>query len=161
MFNFARYFRKKIASKYMDRFVQDIDYKELKKEDRNGYKYEMIMDRCVYTKVTGYRISHEYFELYKDGRLVIKAGYRWDGPSGITVDTPSFMRSSCVHDIFFQCLRENLFMVLKDKLNELFVIANQELRRIAKYDGMMWPRYHWVYIAVDQFGKKHAMPRQL
>jgi len=108
--------RRKVCSKYMERFIQGLDYRELTKAERKAtrkrYKYEMLADRMVFTKVTGYLISHEYFELYEDGRLLIKKGYRWDGPSGVTLDTASFMRSSCVHDVFFQCLRENLFMLI-------------------------------------------------
>ena len=157
----------------MDRFIQGCDYRRLKKKERKGKsnnKYEMIQDRFVYTRITGYRISHKYFELYEDGRLLIKKGYRWDGPSGITVDTASFMRGSAVHDVYFQCLRENLFMIIVPKGQsmsdmvqwfDLFTAANQEIRRLCRIDGMMWPRYHWVYRAVQSLGKKHAQPRTL
>ena len=154
----------------MDRFIQGCDYRLLNKKERAGkkhHKYEMLEDRFVYTRITGYEIKHRYFELFKDGRLLIKKGYRSDGPSGVTVDTASFMRSSITHDVIFQALRENLFMIIvpngqkmSDMLEwyDLFTLANEELRRIAKIDGMMWPRYHWVFRAVQSFGKTHALP---
>ena len=171
MFNLTNYYRKKITARYMDRFIQGCDYRRLNKKERAGkkhHKYEMIQERMVFTDIKGYRISHKYFELYEDGRLLIKVGYRWDGPSGITLDTASFMRGSCVHDIFFQCLRENLFMIIVPKgqnmgdliqWRDLFSLANKEIKRLCKIDGMMWPRYHWVYAAVQWFGKAHALPR--
>ena len=157
----------------MDRFIQGCDYRRLSRKERRGkkhHKYEIIQDRFIYTRITGRRISHKYFELYEDGRLLVKRGYRYDGPSGFTVDTPSFMRGSCGHDIFFQCLRENLFMIIvpngqkmKDMIEwqDLFTMANQELRRLCRVDGMMWPRYHWVYTAVQNFGKRHAIPKNV
>ena len=172
MFNLARYFRKRLSKKYAKRFIQGTDYKELSKSERSGKKhnkYEMLRNCVVLTEIKGYRISHRYFELYEDGRLVIKTGYRWDGPSGPTVDTPSFMRGSCVHDIFFQCLRENLFILIKLKWESwgevsnwrrLFNLSNKELRRFCIEDGMMYPRYDWVYYAVKKAGAKHARPKE-
>ena len=170
MFNLAKYFRRRPSKKYADRFIEGHDYRALTKKERAGkrhHKYEMLQDRFVHTNITGYRISNKYFELYEDGRLLIKKGYRWDGPSGVTVDTASFMRSSAVHDCFFQMLRENMFMIIvpnDQKMSDmvewvlLFTLANEELRRVAKIDGMMWPRYHWVYRAVQSLGKTHALP---
>ena len=173
MFNFFKRNRLKVCKKYLGRFIQGIDYRSLNAKERAGkkrHKYEMLRDRFVHTNVTGYRISHKFFELYEDGRLLIKCGYRWDGPSGITIDTASFMRSSCAHDVLFQMLRENMFMIIvpNDQTMSdmvewlvLFTLANEELRRIAKIDGMMWPRYHWVYTAVQNFGKRHAIPKNV
>jgi hypothetical protein len=44
--------------------------------------------------------------LSADGVLTIKAGYRWDGASGPTFDTPSTMFASLVHDALYQLMRE-------------------------------------------------------
>jgi hypothetical protein len=45
-------------------------------------------------------LTTEYDEdWFSTGRkLVIKAGYRWDGPSGPTLDLPTWMRGPLVHD---------------------------------------------------------------
>jgi len=172
LFLTAGYFRKKYSPKYGERFIQSVEYRKLNRKERRGkegHKYEMLIDRTEYTKLTGFRISHKYFELYKDGRLVIKKGYRWDGPSGPTVDTASFMRGSAIHDVFFQCMRENLFMFIKVKWESwgevsnwrhVFNLSNKELKRFCIEDGMMWPRYHWVYYAVQKAGAKNARPTE-
>ena len=146
-----RYLRRRISKKYAHRFIQDVDYIEI---DHLVYKYKMIRDRSIHTEIKGYRITTNYFTLYEDGRLIIFAGYAWDGPSGPTLDTPAFMRSSCAHDVFFQILRESLIPDFDRLL--VFSTANQELKRISKIDGMLCPFYHIIKIAVDFMGKKYA-----
>jgi len=150
-FSASRYFRKRHSKKYADRFVQGVDYEEIQ---HPLYKYRMICERVVKTQVYGRKIITEFFVLYKDGRLRILGGYCWDGPSGPTIDTPSFMRSSAVHDVLFQILREG--RVADGVRRDFFLLANSELRRISKIDGMWWPRYDIVKFAVDKFGAKHA-----
>lgn len=151
-FNLARYFRKKICRKYPHRFIQGIDYKEI---DHPKYKYEMIRDREVQTSWLGSPIKTEFFELDVLGMLTIKKGYRWDGPSGPTVDTPSFMRSSAVHDCFFQILRLGL---IEDELREnFFLVANDDLEVLSVEDGMLKTRASIVRFTVSQFGKKHTL----
>jgi len=154
MWSLSRYFRKKPSKKYPERFIQGIDYKEI---DHPKYKYEMICTRVVWTNVKGYSISHPLFSLTKRGRLTVRNKYRWDGPSGPTVDTPSFMRSSCVHDVLFQCLRSGLFGELtEEEFEDLFELSNKELERLSVHDGMMWPRSYIVREVVQQFGERHA-----
>lgn len=175
--NFAEKNRKYFNDAYPDRFIQDIDYrylniKERRSSKKKNYKYEMIQDRSIYTLIMGYRIQHKYFDLYEDGRLVIKKGYRSDGPSGVTIDTASFMRGAFMHDVLFQCLRENLFKLLTsvkspcqtcflddDKWRELFDIANSELKRICVNDGMLKSRGYIVEKAVKNFGSQYALPK--
>lgn len=159
MWNLARYFRKRYTSKYPERFVQGMDYKELYDDEK--YRYEMTANRVVWTKLTTFTVCHEFFSLSCDGRLTIFKGYRSDGPSGLTVDTPSFMRSAFTHDVFFQMLREWLFGDLTEaEFQAIFKLANQELQRLSCEDGMMWPRHYIVESAVQQFGEKHARPTQ-
>lgn len=166
----ARYFRKRYSSKYQERFVQGLDYRELPKADRNGHKYEMLRPRTIATSVKGLTIDHEYFSINVFGLMTLKLRYRWDGPSGPTVDTASFMRGSGAHDVWFQILRELEKLLKSGKLilsqdwriarpllrRKLFNLANQDLRTHCKEDGMMWPRYHWVYYSVKKLGGKYA-----
>jgi hypothetical protein len=149
----------------MEKFIKNVDY--VRKYDINPYKYEMVVDRCIYTKLMHYEIHHKYFAIYPDGRIVVKSGYCWDGPSGVSIDTPSFMRGSCIHDIVFQCLRDDLFNLKKHisrcNFNEkewkkIFNLANKELRRICIEDGMWRIRAFWVYQAVQILGAKYALP---
>jgi hypothetical protein len=155
MWSLARYFRKRYSAKYPERFIQGIDYKEI---DHPEYKYEMTLNRVIWTNVKGYRIYSPFFSLAKDGRMTMFIKYRWDGPSGPTVDTPSFMRSSGVHDVFFQCFREGLFGSLTEKeFQALFRLTNEELERLSILDGMIWPRSYIVKVSVQKFGERYAV----
>lgn len=146
------YFRKKESLKYPERFIQGVDYKKI---DHPIYKYEMLRDRAIITRQVGYKVNAEHFSLNEFGLKIIRAGYRSDGPSGPTVDTPSFMRSAFSHDVDFQILRSGL--IPDRSRDKFFHRANLELRRISKEDGMMWPRYHWVYMAVNtKYARKRS-----
>ncbi len=145
-----RYLRRRISKKYAHRFIQDVDFIEI---DHLVYKYKMIRDRSIQTRIKGYKIITDYFVLYEDGRLVIFAGYAWDGATNCP-DLPSIMRASGVHDVFFQILRECLIPDFDKVL--VFYTANKELKRISKIDGMLWPFYHIAKIAVDLCGKKYT-----
>ena len=151
--NWVRDNRKKISREYFLRWVQCVDYEEYR---HPKYKYYLLRNKRIQTKITGYSVKSKFFHLDTDGLLTIYSGYCWDGPSGPTIDTASFMRSSGVHDVFFQMLRDKL--IPTEDWNIVFELANSELKRLAKEDGMMWPRYNWVKFGVDKFGAKHAKP---
>ena len=44
--------------------------------------------------------------LYQFGTLRIDPGFRWDGASGPTMDTPSTFKASLVHDALYMLIRE-------------------------------------------------------
>lgn len=150
-FSFARYFRHIVVQKYHLRFIQGIEYKEI---NHDLYKYEMLIERHVQTSWLGSSIESEFFCLSKLGVLTIKKGYRWDGPSGPTIDTPSFMRSSATHDCFFQMLRMGL--VCEYERERFFNTANKDLKLISIQDGMLVARASIVKFGVEHFGKKHT-----
>lgn len=159
--NLARYFRKRQSDKYPLRFIQDIDYEELFGSGKGKFRYQLLIDKVIITTIISYTIKHRLFELLPCGLLTIKRCYRWDGPSGPTVDTPSFMRSSCAHDVIFQCLREWLFgLITEEEFQSIFGKANKDLQRISEEDGMMWPRHGIVKLSVQKFGEKHARPKK-
>lgn len=122
--------------------------------DHPLYKYEMLIKRKVQTSWLGSNIKTEFFELDELGVLTIKAGYRWDGPSGPTIDTPSFMRSSATHDCFFQMLRMGL--ICDSQRERFFKTANKDLKLISIEDGMLVVRASAVKFTVEKFGKKHT-----
>lgn len=128
----------------MDRFTQGVDYKKI---DHEKYKYEMIRDRVVLTSHIGLRVCKEFYSINVYGLKEIKKGYRCDGPSGWTIDTPSFMRSAFNHDIDWQIAR--LGEIPHRSRDTFFVNSNLDLRRLCIEDGMMWPRYNWVHYAVS------------
>ncbi len=113
-----------------------------------GYKYQL---KTVYMGATGIKprtpIGNQFLTLYPDGILIITKGYAWDGPSGPTIDTPSFMQASLVHDALYQLMREGLVDINYRKDADLL------LYKIAREDGMWKLRALWTYWAVRRFAK--------
>ena len=118
---------------------------------RKGYKYSLWETYRCQTDLRGYEVTHRLFTLTPDGWLTVFADYPWDGPSGPTIDTPSFMRGSLVHDVLYEMLRLNLL-----PHDPCFHLANQELEKICLEDGMWQWRAHYVLLAVERFGSAAA-----
>ena len=120
---------------------------------RSGYKYQLVEEHRVKVSIIPKNnIKTDFIELDTEGMLTIKKGYAWDGPSGPTIDTPSFMRGSLVHDALYQLLRsEDIGQEWRDE-------ADEELRRICREDGMSRIYSNWVHWAVKKFGKMAADP---
>lgn len=91
-----------------------------------------------------------WVSLTKTGLLTLKKGYAWDGPSGPTIDTPSFMRGSLVHDGLYQLIRLGLLPRARRKA------ADEILRDMCLEDGMPKVRAMYVYHAVRAFGARAA-----
>ena len=121
---------------------------------KKGYKYKLV-ENFKYTFKTpkpGY-IYTPYITI-DNGVLLLKSGYAWDGPSGPTIDTKSFMRGSLVHDALYQLIREgHLHISYRDW-------ADRELRAICLEDGMNPVRAFYVYWMVRLFGKPAAIIRK-
>lgn len=121
-----------------------------------GYKYQL---RETYSIATGIqpaaRIDTTFILLDVDGTLTIRAGYAWDGPSGPTFDTPSFMRGSVVHDALYQLMAENMIDARSCRQ-----LADEILRDICIDDGMWRIRALWVYAAVRAFGYLFSASRR-
>lgn len=144
--------QKKPDKKYPKRILLGQDYRKLSRKERRalknkkGHKYEVIKRQCIQTEITGYKIWNEFYELSPCGQLIAKVGYRWDGPSGPTIDTPSFMRGSLWHDLLWQMMREEL---LPEKYYDY---SNDLFKRINKEDGMWSPRAWYTKFAVSTVG---------
>lgn len=135
-----------------DPSMASITYRSLhryKYQLRRCYEYhtDIQLDRKVATQGA-------FVMLDTDGRLRLRAGYSWDGPSGPTVDTKSFMRGSLVHDALYQLMREGKLDIGYRKR------ADQIMREINLEDGMSKFRARYTYWAVRKFGAKHARPRK-
>ena len=121
---------------------------------KGGYKYQLTEDYSI--KIPIYpdkAVLTPYINLYEDGRLIIFRGYAWDGPSGPTIDTPSFMRGSLVHDALYQLMREShishsVYRPMADKI----------LRDICIKDGMNKYIAEIVYQAVFRFASIASLP---
>lgn len=118
---------------------------------RDGYKYQLVCDYSVSIPIRPKEdIEIEFITLSRDGLLLIKHGYAWDGPSGPTIDTRTSMRGSLVHDVLYQLIRDGY-------LNQLHrEDADIILRDILIEDGMPELRAEIWYKAVRLFGERNA-----
>ena len=122
-------------------------------EYKRGYKYQLSETYSVDVFIAAtVSWSHLYLGLDKNGILQIERGYAWDGPSGPTVDTKTFMRASLVHDALYQMIRLG---VLDKSLREH---ADKLMRVHCREDGMSKVRSQWVYWALRLFAGKAAIP---
>ena len=123
-------------------------YRKLK-----NYKYQLMKDYPINIDIKGKSIPKGFITLTTKGKLTIKNRYAWDGPSGPTFDTKSFMRGSLVHDALYQLMRERS---LDHKKHRKY--ADDLLWEICRKDGMSKLRAILVYKAVRKFGGKSARP---
>jgi len=123
-------------------------------KDLGSYKYKLIDEFYYETDLKPINdIRTDYIDMDINGLLTIKKDYAWDGPSGPTVDTHSFMRGSLVHDALYQLMREKWLDCEKDRK-----YADELLKKICQEDGMSKIRSWYVYRAVRSFGKPAATP---
>jgi hypothetical protein len=87
-------------------------------------------------------------------RLTIAAGYAWDGASGPAIDTLNFRNGSLVHDILYQMMKEGGLPATRANRKR----ADQVLREICRADGMSYIRATWVYLGVQTFARRWAVP---
>ena len=120
-------------------------YRKLK-----GYKYELRFEFVYQTGIKHHSIRTPYISLTTRGNLIIHKHYMWDGPSGPTIDTKSFMHGSLVHDALYQLMREGR---LDRKFREH---ADWLLKKICLADGMLKFRAWYVYKAIRMFGEKSS-----
>lgn len=131
--------------------MKRIQYKELK-----IYKYELTQTYEIRLAEFKWNLIHtKYFSNYGTGDyLTIRPGYKWDGPSGPTIDTDTFMRGSLVHDVLYQAIREGFLTLGHRKAADLI------LYRICREDGMSRIRANYVYYGVRAGGRSSAKPSE-
>ena len=125
-------------------------------EYKKGYKYQLFKTYFIKTNIHPLKNIHtERIDLSMDGYLTIRKGYAWDGPSGPTLDTPSFMRGSLIHDSLYQLIRMELLSM------ECRKGADMELDKACGVDGMMsWYR-NVVFFSVRKFASGSAMKENM
>lgn len=122
---------------------------------RKGFKYQLAEEYQTQTSMfPEVEIREPFLLLETSGRLTIRAGYAWDGPSGPTIDTSSFMRGALVHDALYQILRAKGF----DNSAVWRKVADKELRRICVEDGMWRIRACYVWWCVRLMAGGAASP---
>jgi len=96
-------------------------------------------------------ITTKHISVSMDGLMAFSDSYSFDGPSGPTRDTKTFMRGSLVHDGGFQLIREGALPPEARPLLDL------ELKRICLEDGMNPIRAWYVHKGVEKFGRKASI----
>lgn len=119
---------------------------------KKGYKYQLEREfRIEIPILPPVPVQTDYVELTRLGMLRLAKGYAWDGPSGPTLDVPSFMRASLVHDALYQLMRNDwLDRHLYRKP------ADQLMHQLCLEDGMsqLWAAV--TYGAVRLFGEHYT-----
>lgn len=118
----------------------------------SNYKYQLMRSYIFKTGLEGYLVDNSFIRLDANGELFISKGYAWDGPSGPTIDTLSFMRASLVHDALYQIASK--FSGKEDAI-PIRKFADDLLYTICRDDGMPRWRARYIYWAVRIFGGKH------
>jgi len=120
---------------------------------RAGYKYQLAEDYEVTLDFAPREdILTEFIEFYTTGMFRLRSGYASDGPSGLTFDTPDFMRGSFEHDAGYQLLRMGL---LPPEFRDKF---DHRLKSCCLDDGMAEFRASYVYGFVHVWGESSADP---
>jgi len=126
-------------------------YRELK-----GYKYDLCCEvRWPVPELA--EVPHFYngYLSLVGGELRIKEGYAWDGPSGPTIDTKTFMRGSLIHDALYQLMREGALLPAAHRK-----YADELLRVVCLMDGMSKFRAWYVYKIIRVAGRYTCTPRK-
>ena len=126
-----------------------IGYRKLKR-----YKYRLMENYTmpVDMKPDNDIVVTDFVILTTAGELTVNKHYAWDGPSGPTIDTKSFLRGSLVHDVLYQLMREQRLSQSHRKY------ADELLREMCREDGMSRFRAWYVYHALRLFASGAAKP---
>ncbi len=118
-----------------------------------GFKYQLAEDYLIQTAITGYEYDSQFLRLTKDGWLLIRSGYAWDGASGPTKDDKTNMEGSLVHDTLYQLIRQEAIPRKYQAYSDKF------FQDICKSKGMNFIRA-WYYLrGLQLFGKSSNDPK--
>jgi len=122
-----------------------------------GYKYVLAEMAVFQTDVRPINnlpsVATRYIMLDHHGKLTILSGFPWDGPSGVTIDTPNSMAAALLHDALYKLFRWKLADV-----DVYRPVADREFRNHLKANGMRQPR-RWVWFrAVRRLARFAALP---
>lgn len=124
-------------------------------EYRSGYKYQLATDYHAQISIKpSDDIDTQFISLDKQGNLLVKSGYAWDGTSGPVVDTVNNMRASLVHDALYQLMRMRKIPVKDNKKK-----ADKLFRKMCKEDGVLSPVAQVYYEALKKLGKPATDPK--
>jgi len=120
---------------------------------RKDYKYQIVNEYQVDIGILPeLDVFTDFMALSKRGILTVLKGYSFDGPSGLTIDTKTFMRGALIHDCCYQAIR------LRHLPQGARLKADANLRKHCLEDGMCAIRAWYVYKCVRWFGGYAADP---
>jgi len=122
-----------------------------------GFKYQLTEDSVYPTKILPPAdIDTKFVSLSRDGMMILRAGFAWNGVSGPTVQRNSNRRGGAFHDGVYRLIRFGLMDFLpRDEVREK---ADNMLKEIWLADGM-WSWLVKAEIAVlKRFGEDAARP---
>lgn len=119
-----------------------------------GMKYQLVETYEIQTDVTGFACVGQFIILTKDGYLIIKKGFAWNGCSGPTWDDKTNMEGSLVHDAAYLLIRQSAIPnKYRNYIDKLF-------KDICISKGMNKIRA-WYYLqALKLFGKYGSNPKK-
>ena len=118
------------------------------------WKYQLLKEQTVTVDIEADCHVEGRMVYIEGGVLTTQSHYAWDGPSGPTIDTKTFMRGSLFHDALYQLMRQGRL----DRIYRKY--ADQLLRQICLEDGMNKFRAWYVYHAVRIFaGSRVKAPK--
>ena len=114
----------------------------------DGMKYELREAYHGQTAVMGHDVENllSGAVLQSDGSLSLPAGYRWNGPSGPTVDTPATLMPSALHDELYAQITQGLLPADERRYADL------TYRNSLKNWGVSWLRRMTHFKAVRHVG---------
>lgn len=123
---------------------------------KSGYKYQLHKTYQLQVRIRPEAdIKTRYLSLSVEGKLKIRYGYCWDGPSGPTWDTKNSMRGSLVHDALYQLMRMGF---LDHKWKKAIDLLFEEL---LLEDGMWaWRARIW-YRGVQKLAESATLPENM
>ena len=137
-------------------------------EKLKGYKHRVIIDQYItlynpdWCKIN---FSGPFLSL-KEGLLIIKKGYAWDGASGPVIQTETLIDASALHDALYQILRSRIMNIeaLRRYADRRFVDEYLKLCKEAYPKDTWWHRLNrnlaegrskYIHWAVRKYGAKH------
>ena len=120
---------------------------------KEGYKYQLVKEFTIQTRVVGFSAQTDFICLYSDGRLVVKNGYAWDGATGVP-DLKNIMKGSLAHDALYQLIRMGL---IPEKCKKY---ADLTLMDICESDGVNPVLAYVVLKGVEAFGSYGLGPER-
>ena len=115
---------------------------------RDG-RYRLTEDFEFATYIRGNFYSRGTVEFSK-GKLSLKKGFTWDGPSGPAIDTANTLLASCVHDALYEIIDKGILY------GNARLSADKIYRRLLKVNGVVWWRRMVHYIGLRLFGWTHT-----